>query len=212
MKIATTYIDKIGSVETEIQNNDEQLVLDVNGTKFISQFFDDFEIENKNEIQSRFSLNSFNELTACQLICDVPLTLLHKGEEFKSMLRIDLNLDRPDSITYRTNAIFSITIDNREIKTNKVQLFEGGLETIKRELPIDYKIKCCYGCAFADYSVYGQGFFGTMLCFKNIKEEYLKVQDKDEYMDVMDKHERLVQETYLCNEFQERKTGTGYRG
>jgi hypothetical protein len=140
------------------------------------------------------------------------VTLIHTENELKSVLRMDLNLETPIPTSYQTNAIFSITIENKEFKTNKVQTFEGGLETIKSELPVDYKLKCCYGCAFADYSVYGQGFFGTMLCFKNIKEEYLKVQNKDEYMDIMDNNDRRVQETFLCNEFKERETGTGYRG
>jgi hypothetical protein len=212
MKIAATYIDQTGSVETEILNDTEQLVLDVNGTKFISQFFDDFEIESKSKIPSRFALNSQHELTACQLICKIPVTLIHTENELKSVLRMDLNLETPIPTSHQTNAIFSITIENKEFKTNKVQTFEGGLETIKSELPVDYKLKCCYGCAFADYSVYGQGFFGTMLCFKNIKEEYLKVQNKDEYMDIMDNNDRRVQETFLCNEFKERETGTGYRG
>jgi hypothetical protein len=51
MKIAATYIDQTGSVETEILNDTEQLVLDVNGTKFISQFFDDFKIESKSNVR-----------------------------------------------------------------------------------------------------------------------------------------------------------------
>jgi Family of unknown function (DUF6304) len=212
MKIAATYIDQTGTVETEILNDGELLVLDIDGTTFISQTFDDFEIESKSEIPSRFSLNSHNELTACQLICTMPLTLLYSGGELNSILRIELNLETPITFSYQTNAIFSMTVENIEIKTNKVQLFEGGLDLIKRGLPVEYKLKCCFGCAFADYSVYGQGFFGTMLCFKNIKEEYLKVQNKDEYIDIMENNDRIVQETFLCNEFKERETGTGYRG
>src|SRR5882757_3797599 len=102
MKIAATYIDKTGSVTTNIQNDTEHLILDVNGTKFVSRFFDDFAIENKNEIPPRFSLNSQNELTDCELICEMPLTLLRDGEEFQSLLRIDLSLDTPTPILYRT--------------------------------------------------------------------------------------------------------------
>lgn len=211
LKIATRYIDRHGSVEAEIQNDSEQLVLNVAGTKFISRFFDDFEIENREGVPDRFSLNGHNELIACQLICELPITLLHKDEELVSMLGIDLRLDSSDSTSYQTFVIFSITMDNREIRTNKVQHFEGGLEGIIKELP-EHRLKCCYGCAFADYSVYGQQFFGTMLCFRNIKAEYTRVRNKDEYMDIMDNHDRLVQETYLCNEFEERQKGTGYRG
>jgi hypothetical protein len=51
-----------------------------------------------------------------------------------------------------------------------------------------------------------------MMCFKNLKNEYLKVTSKDEFWSVHDRFDRLVQETYLCPEFSRRVPGTGYRG
>jgi len=29
---------------------------------------------------------------------------------------------------------------------------------------------------FSDYSPYGHGLFGCMMCFRNLKEEYVKVK------------------------------------
>jgi hypothetical protein len=42
--------------------------------------------------------------------------------------------------------------------------------------------------------------------------QYLKVTTKDEFWTVHDRYDRMVQETYLCPEFERRIPGTGYRG
>lgn len=210
--IPTTYIDKTGSVETTITNDGEVLTLVVDNIEFKSKFYDDFAFATTGNKPERFSLNIYNELTDCRLLCQVPLTLLRNGEDFKTILTVDLELNAPAADDYKTNAIFSLTIENKQITTNKVQLFEGGLAALQELLPKNCKLKCCYGCSFSDYGVYGQGFFGTMLCFRNIKDKYLSVCDKDSYMDIMNDNDRFVQETYLCGDFQVRTKGTGYRG
>ncbi|MEO8148207.1 MAG: DUF6304 family protein [Bacteroidia bacterium] len=212
-RIPATYIDKYGAVETEILNDGVLLQTEINGTRFTGYNFNDFKIENANQKPSRFSLNDRNELTACELIYNLPLVLKYMDEDFQTVLNISLIFDSSETKSYNdTNAVFRVKVHDREIVANNVDLFEPGLESIKNNLPKEYKLKCCYGCAFSDYSVYGQAFFGTMLCFKNIKMEYLKVNNKGEFMDIMDKRDAIVQETYLCNEFQEREKGTGYRG
>ena len=44
------------------------------------------------------------------------------------------------------------------------------------------KFKNCYGCMYGDYSVYGQSGFGSMLCYVNQKDEYIKVRTKEDYL------------------------------
>ncbi|MCE9532807.1 MAG: hypothetical protein K8T89_17050 [Planctomycetes bacterium] len=51
-----------------------------------------------------------------------------------------------------------------------------------------------------------------MMCFRNLKAEYLKVTTKKEFWSVHGRQDRFVQETYLCPEFERRIPGTGYRG
>lgn len=189
-------------------------MLDLNGTRFISHGFDDFEAESKDDVPARFSLNSRYELIECRILCRIPITLLYNGGDLDTVLHVDLTLrDNTFPKPYSTYYIFSIIMDGKEIVTGKVHAFEGGLDILKRQLPDGYKFKCCFGCAYADYSVAGQGAFGSMLCFRNIKKEYLAVRDKDEYMDIMfDCEEKGVQETFLCDEFEVREDGTGYRG
>ncbi|MGK0291332.1 MAG: hypothetical protein ACI86H_002799, partial [bacterium] len=43
-------------------------------------------------------------------------------------------------------------------------------------------------------------------------KEYLKVKNKDDFWSVHDRFDRMVQETYLCPDFQKRVQGTGYQG
>lgn len=51
-----------------------------------------------------------------------------------------------------------------------------------------------------------------MMCFRNLGAEYTRVKTKREFWQVHDRYDRLVQETYWCNEFKQRIPGTGYRG
>ena len=56
-----------------------------------------------------------------------------------------------------------------------------------------------------------------MICFRANKAGYLAIPqgedfEKDDYFDVMDTVSEMVQETYLCPEFERRAPGTGYRG
>jgi hypothetical protein len=214
MRIPTTYIDKFGIIETEIQNDGESLLMDIVGTRFISNHFDDFEIEDKDHIPDRFTLNQYNELNDCQLYCKMPLLIIEDNRELQTILNIDIRLDNPNPKTkmHNSTVAFSIKTKDKEIKTKEYSVFELGLDIIKENLSPNYKLKCCYGCAFGDYNVAGQSFFGSMMCFKNIKEKYLAVKDKGQYIDIMFNSDRAIQETYLCEEFKEREKGTGYRG
>lgn len=212
MKIPTTYVDKTGTVETYITNDGDRLVLDIDGTRFTGSAFDDFEIEDRTTVPSRFSLNSFHSLVDCQLITKIPIILLFNGKDFPATLHVSLEFYRSAPTAYGVNSTFSISVDGNTYTSTKIQDFESGLLAMQRQFPAAYTFKNCFGCAFSDYSVYGQGYFGSMLCFRNIKKEYLAVSSKDTYMDVMDNCDQIVQETYWCDQFEVRRTGTGYRG
>ena len=90
--------------------------------------------------------------------------------------------------------------------------FEDELLAIQAQLPEGVFIKACVNCLYSDYSPYGHGLFGGMMCFRNLKAEYLKVTTKDGFWSVHGRQDRFVQETYLCPEFERRVAGTGYRG
>jgi len=50
-----------------------------------------------------------------------------------------------------------------------------------------------------------------MACFRKPRKEYSQVKDKFDLFSIPDMAE-VVQETYLCPEFEKRLPNTGYRG
>lgn len=64
-------------------------------------------------------------------------------------------------------------------------------------------------CLYSDYSPGGHGLMGIR-CHRDAKDQYLKVRSKADYWPVPVTEE--VPETYLCDEYQLRIPGTGYRG
>lgn len=89
---------------------------------------------------------------------------------------------------------------------------EDKLLKIQKQLPDGLFIQACINCLYSDYSPYGNGVFGCMMCFRKLKQEYLQVKSKQEFFHIHDHFERQVQETWLCDEFERRVPGTGYRG
>jgi hypothetical protein len=89
--------------------------------------------------------------------------------------------------------------------------FEDELLSLQSSLPQGTYLKACISCAHSDYSPYGHGLFGGMACFRNLKEQYSQVKDKFDLFPILDQAE-VVQETYLCPEFEKRQPNTGYRG
>ena len=94
---------------------------------------------------------------------------------------------------------------------------EDEMSDVQRKLPPGTFMKVCINCAFSDYSPYGHGLFGNMICFRANKAGYLVLPsgedfEKDAYFNVMDTVSEMVQEIYLCPEFKRRAPGTGYRG
>ncbi len=90
--------------------------------------------------------------------------------------------------------------------------FEDELLDIQKQLPDGVFLKACITCAFSDYSPYGHGLFGGMLCFRDNKAGYLTVKGKSDLFRIWSTATEYVQETYLCPEFERRVRGSGYRG
>jgi len=229
----TKYTDNTGSVQTKIVNefNEESnfcLFLDVNGVQFQGSSFDDFElIERKNysptQLQ-RFTLNKIKyhksedfefELCNCTLEVLIPVQVIeiNSNKALQIEFKMELKLGKPKSnggIDFE-NAIFSLSINNTQFKS-KADMMEEGLENLQKQFDGKYAFKNCFGCLYSDYSPYGNGFFGSMQCFRDKKEDYLKANDKMDYITLADEGFMAVQETYLCDDFKPRKKNTGYRG
>jgi len=228
------YKDHQGEIKTEIENSFDEIIalplsLNLNGVHFQSSSFDDFELINpgkydKNQLD-RFTFNQVKVwesdeyvLVLCnyELKFEIPILLIDKlnNNLVSTNLFVNLKLGKPRpnnrGIDYE-NASFKIEL-NGETYSSEGDVFEDPLVEIEQQISNKYHFKNCFGCLYSDYSPYGNGFFGTMLCLRNCKAEYLKASSKPEWLDLMEKHSILVQETHCCSEFKERIKNTGYRG
>jgi hypothetical protein len=209
----TKFIDNIGEIETEILFDGDDLKIKLNGLEFTSRFIDDFVLSNKQQTEnSRFQFNVHGELTNYRLIIQLPIRLSIDSKISEQILECELKINKTKDNYNQTIGKCFLKIQDKIIDSGEFDLFETGLDKLINQLPNNIKLICCYSCLYSDYSVYGQGFWGTMICFKNIKSDYLKVKDKDEYMEIMDNHDDIVAETHYCNDFKLRIKNTGYRG
>jgi len=227
------YSDQNGKIKAEIENkfNEEtsfSLFLNLDGIMFQGSSFDDFELINPKNYSkkqlNRFTLNKVKvwqsekyvlELCNCELSFDIPLLLINiqNNTTIITNLLIDLKLGKPatNGGIESENAVFKIAIEGI-IYTSEGDVFEDPLIELQNQFVGKYHFKSCFGCLYSDYSSYGNGFFGDLICLRNCKSEYLNANSKIEWLELMEKNSIPVQETYYCQEFEKRVKNTGYRG
>lgn len=209
------FQDEHGDEETILFNDGNTLRMRIRGVEFSGRAFDDFEPEEETDASALTSFCLFrNELCHCTIVCDVPVPIVANGETITALLHIRVVLGTPDARGELDREEVHLTLHYAGKKysgSGKSGWFEDELLEIQQALPEGVYMKMCINCAFSDYSPYGHGTFGDMLCFRANKEGYLKVRSKADYFQLHARTER-VQEAYLCPEFQRRQPGTGYRG
>jgi hypothetical protein len=210
------YADRHGSENTVILNYGDKLHISLRGVEFSGRDFGSLEPQgciSDNGLES-FTLSQ-NQLCSCRIECKIPVTVCKLQNEIDGLLSVELTLGDPVHNGGIDREILKLTLAFDQtcyVSSGKRGYFEDKLLEIQSQLPSGTFMKTCINCLYSDYSPYGNGLFGTMMCFKNLKNEYLKVTSKDEFWSVHDRFDRLVQETYLCPEFSRRVPGTGYRG
>lgn len=213
-EIPAVYTDKHGSIHTSITNDAETLTITLDGIVFSGDTFIFFQPATLLPLPDRFTLGQLGELTDYTLSCRIPIPTWRDGMSIQAFLLLEVEYQEDAIRASRSSPYFHFRFetDNEITEIGKLQEFEGVFDVLKEKLPGNIVIKTCYTCQYSDYSVYGSDIFGDMLCFRNVKDTYTKVRGKDEYMGMMDNFERMVQETYLCEDFAPRIKGTGYRG
>lgn len=216
---AAIYTDKHGRNETTIHNYGTLLRMVVRGVEFIGSSFYDFSpVAGTSESDLiAFCLNKYPEgaveLCDCKIECAIPVPLESADGRQEGVLNVTIVLGRPTDRGWLTEDHVRLELDFRGkqyASRGTSGWFEDELLDIQRALPSDALMLACVSCQFSDYSVYGHGTFGDLLCFRGSKQEYLAVTNKTEYLNL--RPTAHVQETYLCPEFHIRKAGTGYRG
>lgn len=224
------YKDNLGTLEIVIENDFDTLITRIEGVVFSGSEFDALSVDDKSKYTDH-QLARFTFLktpvyqsdriweTLCDCLFEIvtPQVIIDKVNniQFDADLKIEIILgpprsERPGQGTEFEYATLSLAIDGK-IYTGRSGYFESSFDSIRDQIGERYHLKNCYGCMYGDYSVYGQGSFGSMLCFRNQKAEYSKVLNKVEYMELAPP-DRHVQEIYCCDQFEIRSRGAGYRG
>lgn len=173
----------------------------------------------------------FYTLQRYSLEVTIPVTVIRISDSrnMDAFIRLKVKLrernenDR-NNIIYRCDGVrvfpdasdvedFSLHIGDEIINGQKTLYFEDALKSINSQIKDTYELKCCLTCQYSDYSPYGNDGFGYMLCYRDHKDEYLKVNDKDSFFEyVADLDFEFEYETNLCKEFAPRILCEGYRG
>jgi hypothetical protein len=214
-RCSATYSDAHGSETTTVDNDGETLRTTLRGVEFVGRDFDSLEPNGAAPEQlGRFRLNQ-GCLCSCRIECRIPVPVDDRGRLLDGWLAVELVLGdpAPNGGLDREQLRIVLEYDGQQIAgAGTSGWFEDELLAIQAQLPEGIFIKACINCLYSDYSPYGNGLFGWMMCFRNLKAEYLKVTTKAEFWSIHGRHDRFVQETYLCPEFERRIPGTGYRG
>lgn len=214
------YKDRFGEEATTILNDGEALTMVVRGVRFRGNDFDRFHPQ---DVPDPAQLSSFTflhgSLCYCTIEADIPVSVVTPAGTVDGLLTFELDLGEPlptgQMDPERLKLRLAVNGQNYSSE-GKTGWFEGEMLDLQGKLPPGTFMKACINCAFSDYSPYGHGLFGNLICFRANKAGYLALPSgedfcKDAYFDVMDTVSEMVQETYLCPEFERRAPGTGYR-
>lgn len=210
------YTDAHGSEDTSISNDGQMLRITIRDVEFAATDFDSLEpSEDTDADQLRSFTLHHGQLCSCRIECEMQIPIHDNGKDLAGTLAIELQLGdpKPNGGLDREQLLVVLKYNERRVASSgKSGWFEDELIEIQNQLPNSVYMRACINCQYSDYSPLGNGLFGYMMCFRNLKEEYLKVTSKAEFWSVHDRYDRLVQETYLCPDFKRRIPGTGYRG
>ena len=217
----TRYRDRFGEENTTILNDGESLAMTIRGVRFQGNDFDYFEPQDVSDPAqlSSFTL-SHGSLCSCVIEADIPVPVVTPTGIVDILLTFVLELGNPlptGQIDRERLKLCLILNEQSYTSEGNTGWFEDEMLNLQSRLPPGIFMKVCINCAFSDYSPYGHGLFGNMICFRANKRGYLALPlgkdfDQVDYFEVMATVSEMVQETYLCPEFEKRVSGTGYRG
>jgi hypothetical protein len=213
-----TYLDAAGSelVTWHIRSSDRlgydgryEISTRIRGMDVWGLDFDGLEPVDTVITKGVLSLNRANEISECILTGELPCTAEMAGQPVPIIVRFELNLhhnpDRPQGLPRNLTLTTSINGTDYAVVDD---WFEDGALRLDHALR-PHRLRCCVTCLYSDYSPGGHGLMGIR-CHRDARDQYLNIRSKADYWPVPVTEE--VPETYLCDQYQPRIPGTGYRG
>lgn len=208
------YTDREGTITGSMTNDGSEIRINLDGWEFVGTMFDDLEPVEPNGLSQRFRL-ARGTLCDCEFEFVIPILIDDRSQPVSAEIVVYCELGQltEQGGIDREELRVSLDYDTQKyVSSGKSGYMEDELLEIQKQLPEHLFLKACINCLYSDYSPFGSGAFGCMMCFRNLKQEYLQVKSKADFFHVHDRFERQVQETWLCEEFERRVPNTGYRG
>jgi len=213
-----TYCDLHGSESVTVANDGEVLRLKIRGVAFSGPDFDRLSPSDGTSLEgiAKFTVSGSNTLCSFELMLDIPIPVVVNQAETQGILHMNLQVGHPtpNGGVQCISLQLVLAVDDHTTKSSGQSggYFEEELLDIERQLPEDVYIKGCVNCLYSDYSIVGNGMFGDMQCYRNMKADYLAAHSKAEWFELSKRCDTRVQEIYICPDFTLRIPGTGYRG
>lgn len=209
------YRDEFGEETVTIENDGKTLSLVLRGREFKGKNFHSLGI-----LDDLKEYNSFNiclgDLCGYSIDSNIPVWLISENREEQTQLHVHVEYGKCDAQNKTTCEVLQLTLVYQgQVYQSDGRNFEGTfdeqLTDLDDALPKEVYLKTCWNCIFSDYFISGSGMFGEMACFRNTKDEYLKVKSKMDLSGLWDRRAENVQEIHLCPEFRKRPLGVGGR-
>lgn len=211
---AAVYRDANGEEKTAIQNDGKTLRMAVRGVEFAGPSFDQFKpITSTGDVRQAPFTFERGDLCAYVIECNIGVPVVVNESILRGTLHVYLDLGGPVEGKRIGHEILRLTLKSQQHTVRSYDedgVFETALLQIQRALPEDVYVKSCFNCAFSGYSPYGGGLWG-MFCHRNNKAAYVAATSKAEWLHLDQDAAEVVQETYLCPEFERWNGKSGYR-
>ncbi len=200
----TTYKDKRGIETSEIHSNGSEMNISLRGINFQGDCFETLEgkIDETQFDYIKYKNYASGDLTDCVFEVRMPIQLICNKQEIEGIIYAQINL----GTTKPYGVYLKLETKEHSISNTKYYgYFENALIALQNQLPTNIKIKTCLSCRYSHYHPVGNGMFGGLHCFKNIKSIAQTIQSKYTLMDTWEKAKKEqtifnVQETFDCSE------------
>ncbi|WP_328676946.1 DUF6304 family protein [Streptomyces sp. NBC_00343] len=214
------YTDRHGTEVVVFESDGrESIRTTIRGVRFEGDSMDDLGALGGEPPEAPFAFFD-GALCSCLLEWEVPLSVAVEGQGVRTaVLDCALRLGDPagpgrglDAETLTT----TLRLDGHEYRDAEGHDdFEDALNEVQRRLPPGTRLKACVSCAWSDYHPAGHGLMAGLACFRDAKDLYRQVDGKHGPRGIFtawQEHTESVQETWLCEEFEDRAGHAGYRG
>ncbi|NLU90945.1 DUF6304 family protein [Chitinophaga sp. Ak27] len=207
MTFPAIYTDSTGTVHTQFTSDGEMLRVPIRDINFTGRNFDGLEKDDPAQLPPGITLDPFQCVTNCTFQITIPIKMRIAQATATAALTVKLLLRsgiqaRYDQCSLTINALNTYTLRDGGGEFT----MEGILSQLQKLLPEDTAFQYCYYCAFSHYHPLGNDTFGGMNCYRHLKKEILRVNNKHDLMDLAEQHRHKIsntQETWHCNEFTE---------